>query len=125
MGDDNPSENNSSYESKFLQLSQRTDKAQNLNAFEKLEKETNYELTYGWRDYKADGYYLTFSISKKQLSEAEEEFGYYPEKLEKYLEEDLEKMREEMMVHLEEYTRRQIEKSKYSQYILIEWERQE
>jgi len=120
MGNDNPSENHSSGKSKLLQLNQKTSMAQSLNAFEKIDKETDYELTYGWRDYKADGYYVTFSISKQQLSDAEEEFGYYPEELEKYLEDDLEKMREEMIVYLEEYTRRQIEKSKYSQYILIE-----
>jgi hypothetical protein len=117
---DNPSEINSSYESRFLKLSQKASLAQNLNAFEKLEKETEYELTYGWRDYKANGYYLTFSISKQQLSDAEAEFGYSLEELERYLEDGLEKMREEMMVYLEEFTRQQIENGKHSQYILIE-----
>jgi len=120
MGNDNPSDNNSSGKSELRQLDQKTSIAQSLNAFEKLDKETDYELTYGWRDYGGDGYYVTFSISKQQLSDAEGEFGYYPEELEKYLEEDLEKMTEQMMVYLEEFTRRQIEKSKYSQYILIE-----
>ncbi|NIO48986.1 MAG: hypothetical protein GTN73_06075 [Candidatus Aminicenantes bacterium] len=63
---------------------------------------------------------MTFSISKQQLSDADEEFGYYPEELEKYMKESYEKMREEMMIYLEEFARRQIEKSKYPQYILIE-----
>lgn len=63
---------------------------------------------------------MTFYFSRQQLSDAEEEFGYYPEELEKYLEESLEKMREEMITYLEEFTRRQIERSKYPQYILVE-----
>jgi len=120
VGNGNPSDHNSSDKSKFLHLNQKASITQSLNIFEKLDKETDYELTYGWRDFKGDGYYVTFSISKQQLSDAEEEFGYYLEELEKYLEDDLEKMRDEMMIYLLEFTRREIENSKYSQYILIE-----
>jgi len=117
---DNPSNNNSSGRSKFINQNQKIGPKQSLNIFEKIDTETGYELTYGWRDYGGDGYYLTFSISKQQLSDAEEEFGYYPEELEKYLEESFEKMREEMIAYLEKFARRQIEKSKYPQYLLIE-----
>ncbi len=117
---DNLYNNNSSGRLNFLNLNQKIGTNQSLNIFEKIEKETGYELTYGWRGYGGDGYSMTFSVSKQQLSDAEEEFGYYPDELEKYLEESFEKMREEMMIYLEEFTRRQIERSKYPQYILIE-----
>lgn len=120
MDSDYPSDKNSSGRSNFLNLNQKIDANQSLNIFEKIEKETGYELTYGWRDYRGDGYSMTFSVSNQQLSDAEEEFGYYPDELEKYLEESYEKMREEMIIYLEEFTRRQIKKSKYPQYILIE-----
>lgn len=120
LGSDNPSYYNSSGTSNFLNLNQKIGPSQSLNIFEKIEKETGYELTYAWRDYKGDGYSMSFSISKQQLSAAEEEFGYYPEELEKYLEESYERMREEMISYLEEFARRQIERSKYPQYILIE-----
>lgn len=120
LGNDNPPNNNSSGGSNFLNLNQKISSNQSLNIFEKIDKESGYELTYGWRDYGGDGYSMTFSVSKQQLSDAEEEFGYYPEELEKYLEESFGKMKEEMITYLEEFTRRQIEKSKYPQYILIE-----
>lgn len=115
-----PYNNSSSVRSDFLHLEQKNGTTQNLNIFKKAETETDYRLTYGWRDYKGDGYSMNFSISKKQLADAEGEFGYYPDELKKYLEESLEKMRDEMMDYLEEFSRRQIEESKYSQYILIE-----
>ena len=120
LGNNNLSNSNSFGKSNFLNQNQKIGPNQSLNIFEKIDKETGYELTYGWRDYGGDGYSMTFSISKQQLSDAEEEFGYYPEELEKYLEESFEKMREEMITYLEEFTRRQIDKSKYPQYILIE-----
>jgi len=120
LDNDNLSNNNSSGRLNFLNLNQKIGTNQSLNIFEKIEKETGYELTYGWRDYGGDGYSMTFSVSKEQLSDAEEEFGYYPDELEKYLEESFEKMREEMMIYLKEFTKRQIERSKYPKYILLE-----
>jgi hypothetical protein len=120
LGDNNPSSNDSTGRSISLNLNQKIGPKQSLNIFEKIDSETDYDLTYGWRDYRGDGYSMTFSISKQQLSDAEEEFGYYPDELEKYLEESYEKMRKEMMIYLEELARRQIKRSKYPQYILIE-----
>lgn len=119
-GDENPSNNDSTGRLSSLSLNQKISSNQSLNIFEKIDTETGYELTYGWRDYRGDGYTMTFSLSKKQLSDAEGEYGYYPEELEKYLDESYEKMREEMMIYLEEYARRLIEKTKFPQYILIE-----
>ena len=120
LGNDNLSNNNSSGRLNFLNLNQKIGTNQSLNIFEKIEKETDYELTYGWMGFGGGGYSMTFSVSKEQLSDAEEEFGYYPDELEKYLEESFEKMSEEMMIYLKEFTKRQIERSKYSQYILLE-----
>jgi len=120
LGDHNPSNNDSTGRSSFLNVDQKIALKQSLNIFEKIDVETGYELTYGWRDYRGDGYSMTFSVSKQQLFDAEEEFGYFPEELEKYLEESYEKMRAEMMIYLEGFARRLIERSKFPQYILIE-----
>ena len=120
MGEDNISNNSSMAKSNFLNLNQKIGSKQSLNIFEKIDIETGYELTYGWRDYRGDGYTMTFSVSKQQLSDAEEEYGYDPDELEKYLDENYEKMRKEMMIYLEEFARRLIERSKFPQYILIE-----
>lgn len=93
---------------------------QSLNLFEKEEREEDYKLKYGWKNYGGDTFYISFAITKEQLSEAENEFGYYPDELQKYLNEISEKMSVEMIVYLKEFIRQKIAKSKYSQYILIE-----
>jgi hypothetical protein len=120
LGDENTSNNDSPHRLSSLSLNQKISPSQSLNIFEKIDIETGYELTYGWRDYRGNGYTMTFSVSKQHLSDAEEEYGYDPDELEKYLEESYEKMREEMMIYLEEFARRLIERSKFTQYILIE-----
>lgn len=106
--------------SDFVHLEEKSGANQNLNFFEKVETENDYKLTYGWKDYESHPHHITFSISKQQLFDAEEEFGYYPEVLKKYVEKSLEKMRDEMMSHLEKFTSQQVLKSKYSRYILMD-----
>ena len=91
-----------------------------LNFFEKEDREDEYQVKYGWKDFSRDPFSISFSINKKELSEAENEFGYYPDKLQEYLNKVSEKMSIEMIVYLRDFTREQIAKTKYSQYILIE-----
>jgi len=111
--------NEPSAKATFIDLRQKNDSGQNLNFFEKKEEESEYELTYGWRDFKSNAHYLTFSISKQQLSDSEQEYGYFPEEMKEYVDEHVERMKEEMIVHLNELANREIAKSKYSQYITI------
>jgi hypothetical protein len=92
----------------------------NLSSFEKRENERGYELTYGWKDYQSVTHFITFSISKQQLAEAEGEFGYDEQELEKHMEEAAEKIREEMIAYIREFAAQLIAKSQYSEYILIE-----
>ncbi|UCC40089.1 MAG: hypothetical protein JSV96_01115 [Candidatus Aminicenantes bacterium] len=103
----------------FSDSGQKSESDINLNFFERQEKEDEYELTYGWKDFMSNPYCLTFPISKQQLSLSEREFGYYPEDLKKYVDEHIEKMKEEMIVYLKEFVTREIAKSKYPQYISI------
>lgn len=112
-------ENEPSSKPCFMELRQKNDSSQNLNFFEKKEEESKYELTYGWRDFKNNTHYLTFSISKQQLSDSEQEYGYYPEEMKKYVDEHIEKMKEKMIIYLNELANREIAKSKYSQYITV------
>lgn len=104
----------------FLSFEQKSGSAQSLNSFAKEEIESTYKLTYGWLDYQSSIHFITFYISKKELSQAEDEFGYYEPELEKYVEASVSKMREEMLIHLKQYVTQLIAKSRYSQYILIE-----
>lgn len=114
-----PDKNEFSSKSGFIELGQENGAGQNLNFFEKNENEEEYQVSYGWKDFRNNAYYLTFSISKEELSRSEREFGYYPEELKKYVDEHVEKMKEEMIVYLKGFAEREIAKSKYSQYISI------
>lgn len=104
----------------FFRLKQENGTAQNLNSFERIDAGTAFELTYGWMDYERGSHFVKFLISKKVLREAEDEFGYYEEGLEKFAEESVGRMRKEMIIYLKEFTAQLIAKSAYSQYILIE-----
>jgi len=111
---------NSSAELNSISFRQKSGSAQNLNSFKKEETESAYNLTYGWMDYEANIHFITFLVTKQQLSEAETEFGYYESELEKYVEERVGKMREEMLARLKESASQLIARSPYPQYILIE-----
>jgi hypothetical protein len=104
----------------FLSFEQKSGSPQNLNSFAKEETESAYKLTYGWLDYQGSIHFITFYISKKDLSDAEDEFGYDEPELEKYVETSVSKMREEMLIHLKQFVIQLRAKSRYSQYILVE-----
>lgn len=103
----------------FYEIALRSDSAPNSNFFEKEETEKDYNLTYGWNDYGNNKFSISFAISKGQLAEAEKEFGYYPEEFKKYLDEISKSMTREMIKHLKDFTRQEIVKSRYSQYIQL------
>lgn len=107
-------------QSRMLRLGQSHSSTGQTISFDRNETPSAYELTYGWKDFKGELNTVSFSLSKQQLAEAEAEFGYYPDELEKYLEENLAKMREEMMSHLERFTSQQVLMSKYSRYITMD-----
>ncbi len=119
MTSNGSTETHSSGKSDFVYSEQKESSLQNLNYFEKRETDIEYKLTYGWKDYSNKEHSMDFPISKKQLLKAENEFGFYPEELRKYMEERLQGMRGEMILDLKKFTRQLIAKSKYPQYILI------
>lgn len=106
--------------SDIYRLDQQSKPAQVINSFEKKETPEEFELTYGWKDFKGKTHSVNFSLSKHQLAEAEDEFGYSPEELGRYLEENIQKMRDEMMSHLTKFTSEQILMSKYARYISMD-----
>jgi len=106
--------------SDIFRLEQTSGSTPATNSFEKNETPDEYELTYGWDDFKRKAHSITFSLSKQQLADAVAEFGYSPEDLREYLEESLEKMNNEMISHLAKFTSQQLLMSKYSQYISMD-----
>jgi hypothetical protein len=100
-----------------IQMDQTNDSPPMTNSFEKIETQGEFSLTYGWPDFKGKTHSVTFSLSKKQLSDAVEEFGYNPEEFTRYLDESLERMKNEMISHLTKFTSQQVLMSKYSLYI--------
>jgi len=101
-------------------LDQTNESVPVTNSFEQKETPDAFELTYGWKDYNGKNHSMIFSLSKQQLADAEEEFGYDPEELRKYLEESLWKINNEMMSHLTRFTSQQVLASKYSRYISMD-----
>jgi len=93
--------------------------AEDSNFFQKEETELDYNLSYGWNDYENNNFSITFTISKEQLAEAEEEFGYYLDEFKKFLDEISNSMTREMIEYLKDFARQEIAKSQYSQYIKI------
>jgi len=106
--------------SDILRLDQASSSTPATNSFEKKETPSEFELTYGWKDFKGKVHSMTFSLSKQQLADAEEEFGYDPEELRKHLEKSLEKLNNEMISYLEKFTSQQVLASEYSQYISMD-----
>jgi hypothetical protein len=103
-----------------LQMDLANDSPPATSSFKKIETESEFNLMYGWQDFKGKTHSVTFSVSKQQLSDAEEEFGYYPEALHKYLEESLRELNNEMLSHLTRFTSQQILASPYSRYISMD-----
>lgn len=104
----------------FFGMNQSRTSPQNLNFFQKKETLDSYDLTYDWQDFQGHTHHINFLISRQQLSEAEDEFGYYPSELEDYLDRNLEKLNEEMMRRLERYTNQLLIMSKHKRYISME-----
>jgi len=104
----------------FILLQRENKTAQNYSIYEKEGTESGYKLTYGWEDYEKNTHNITFSILKQQLLDAESEFGYYPDELEKHMSEHLEKKQGEMISYLEKFISQRLLRSKYSQYFFMD-----
>ncbi len=104
----------------IYRLDQSSESVPVTNSFEKKETPDAFELTYGWKDFKGKTHSVDFSLTKQQLAEAEEEFGYNPDELRRYLEERIQIMRDEMMSHLTRFTTEQILSSQYARYISMD-----
>ena len=120
MSSNDSYDTNSSNKAGLVQSEQMESPLHNSNYFKREETDIDYKLTYGWKDFKSKGHSISFPIAKKQLSDAENEFGYYPEELMEYLEEHLKGMRGKMLLDLKEYTSQLIAKSKYPEYFKLE-----
>jgi len=83
------------------------------------ETEFEYQLTYKWEDFETNNFSVSFSILKETLKESEDEFGYYPDELDRSVERNLLPLRKEMIIHLKQITQNFIKKSKYSEYFSI------
>jgi hypothetical protein len=101
----------------MLQVASETEN--NSARFNSVESEFDFQMTYNWEDFNENDFSVSFSLSKKALREAEGEFGYYPDELEKYVAKNLMPLREEMIVRLKTITQKLIRKSKYQEYFSI------
>ena len=91
-----------------------------LPAFDREEDEDAYFLSYGWTDFSGNFLQLSFPLAKDLIKEAEKEFGYFPEDLKKHMDDYMERSRERMIVDLRKFVEQLIQKSRFSEYILIE-----
>ncbi len=101
----------------MLQSASRTDNKS--VRFNSVESEFDYQLKYEWEDFNRNNFSVSFSLSKNDLKEAEDEFGYYPDELQRYVDRNLIPLRREMIIHLKKITQKLIKKSKYSEYFSI------
>jgi len=101
----------------MLQFASGTDSKS--TRFSSVESEFDYRLTYNWEDFNKSNFSVSFSLSKNVLKEAEDEFGYYPDELERYVGRNLIPLRREMIIRLKKITQKLIKKSKYSEHFSI------
>ncbi|MBN1272211.1 MAG: hypothetical protein JXB26_08050 [Candidatus Aminicenantes bacterium] len=88
--------------------------------FRKIERPEKFELFYGWRDYRGNKYTADFSISKRVLTDAFNEFGYRQDECDAYVEDHLAGLREEMIAHLKKLTLAEMSGSPYGHYFYLE-----
>jgi len=88
--------------------------------FSSVESESQFLLTYRWEDFEQRKLESTFSISKRILKEAEDEFGFFPDELDQYVHDSLAPNRREMIAYLRAFTQNLIRKSRYSEHFSIE-----
>lgn len=94
--------------------------------FTSIESDSEYRLIYQWKDFDLQERESSFSILKSVLKEAEDEYGFFPDELDRYVLDSLKPFRQEMIVHLRQFTNRLIEKSRYADLFSIEdsdWDR--
>jgi hypothetical protein len=112
----------SSYSENFSLMEQDigNDSKPSAHYFHKTEGQNNYNITYGWEDYQGNPLRISFSYPKRFLAEAEEEFGYYQEEMDEYINKNLAGIRKEAVEYLRKKTLKFINDSEYSDFIFIE-----
>lgn len=104
----------------FSSTSSYNGSSEDSQSFDIQEDEENYHLTYGWSDFDGNPARLSFSISKEEINQAEQEFGYYPEDLRKHLDDNLEGLKDKMIDDLKASAQDMIRKSSYADYIFVD-----
>jgi len=114
--------NESSYSEDFSLIGQDMGKDSRPSSgyFQKIDRENYYDITYGWENNQGRLFDISFSYPIRFLSEAEEEFGYYQEEMDEYINKNLEGIRKEAVAYLKEKTIKFINDSEYSDFIFIE-----
>lgn len=87
--------------------------------FERMADDREYRLTYGWRDFKGARRSIAFPIARRDLAEAEAEFGFSEEELENHLASAEWRKKAEMIAGLKASLQRAIEQSGYGAYIQV------
>lgn len=89
------------------------------NYFHKTEEQNHYDITYGWENYQGRSFRISFLYPKQFLAESEEEFGYYQQEMDEYINKNLAGIRKEAVAYLREKTLKLINNSEYSDFIFI------
>ena len=90
------------------------------NVFSRTENDLGYTLKFIWKDFRGKSLQVTFPLSKQALSEAEEEFGFRQEDLDRHLEAWGTARNEDMILALKDFVRDLIDRSGFGDHIFIE-----
>ncbi len=77
-------------------------------------------LSFFWWDHQDDPHTVVFTLTQQAVQDADEEFGYSPSELDRYVEARLEAPRAKMLDDLREHVLRLLAKSEYGHYYYIE-----
>jgi hypothetical protein len=88
-----------------------------VNVFQKAERDTGFDLDFGWRDFRHNTQAVRLSVAKRELAEAEAEFGYTDAELEAYLQAHLDKMARETAAALRAFVEAEIKRSRHSRFL--------
>lgn len=104
----------------YLQERRPSEKEGAIPSFEKKENEEGYNLSYRWLNFEKKTQAVSFSISKRSLAEADEEFGFRERELNDYLREISSKLEEEAISRLKGAALELVKRSPYSNHIQVE-----
>ena len=102
-----------------MELQRPVGQNQESGRFSSIESDLEFRLAYRWEGFDAEEFRISFSLLKSDLKEAEEEFGYYPDELDAYVDQNLAPLRSEMINDVRNVAQRLIQRSKYEEYLSI------